>query len=366
MIVDLARIPDLIVIAKSAAFAYEDRTVDVRTIGRDLSVAYVLDGSIQADDRTVRVNVQLTETAGGRTIWAERYKRNMTDFFKVQKDIADHVVAAVGGLDGRIMQAERDRIRRRPPQTLEAYELYLRGHELVETLGKEETLEAFGLLQASLAADPNHARAWVVFSFACHHIHSRGWADDAPRYLDMAHEAVTRAVAIDPRDPVVLLQFGSLCARRGQESEAFEAFERACDVGGNQADALAMLSRHFVTVMDDPARALAVCERSFALNPHPTPFYFMALLRVAYFAREYERACRAAARAPDDMQVRLFELMSAAMAGRSTEAAKLAGAFRRRFPHFDLDDMVRNLPITAPRAKALYYEGIEKAGLDRV
>jgi TolB-like protein/Tfp pilus assembly protein PilF len=363
LIVDLARIPDLIVMAKSAAFAYEGRTVDVRTIGRELSVAYVLDGGIQANDRSVRVNVQLSETSGGRMIWAERYTRTLTDFFKVQEDIVDHVVAAVGGLDGRIVQAERARIRRRPPQTLEAYELYLRGHELVETLRKEETLEALALLKVSLAADPNNARAWVVFSWACHHISNDHWAGDPARYLDMAHDAVTKAVTLDPRDPMVLLQFGALCAIRGQRSEAIEAIERALDVGGNQADSLALLSRHLVLVMDDPARAMAVCERSFALNPHPVPFYFMALLRVAYFAREFARARRAAARAPDNMQVRLFELMSAAMADQAADAASLAAAFRQRFPSFDPDYLVRTMPISAPRAKALYYEGIERAGL---
>lgn len=282
LITDLSRFPDLVVTAKSAVLAYEQKTADPARIGRDLGVAYLLEGSVQAQDERVRINVQLTDTATRRHIWAECYERELVDLFTVQGDIVDQVAGAVGGIEGRITRFERVKLGRKPPESLEAYELYLRGYELVETFEKDKTLEALELLEAAVREDPHNARAWISLAWACHHTVFYGWAGPAERYRETARRAVVSAAGLDPRDPVVLHDLGALLAAEGRQIEAVEVFERALDFARNQADALALLSKHVAFVMDDPARALATCERCFALNPFPTPFYFMALLRAAF------------------------------------------------------------------------------------
>ena len=124
LITDLSRYPDLLVIAKSSSFAYGDKRSDIRAIGNDLGANYVLDGSVQANDSKLHMNLQLIETSNGHHVWAQRYERDIEDFFVIKEDILSHAVSCLAGFRGQIPRSELLRLRRPLPHTLESYELY--------------------------------------------------------------------------------------------------------------------------------------------------------------------------------------------------------------------------------------------------
>lgn len=362
LITDLSRFPDLLVIAKSSSFAYERHQTDIRTIGQHLGARYVLEGSMQASETKLRMNVQLIETQHGHHVWANRYERDIGDLFAIQSDIVGQVASALAGLEGQIPHAERLRLGREPPHDLEAYDLYLLGYELEERFEKRSALQAFELLQRAVALDPHFARAWLILAWTCFQIVSEGWDKDAQKYASIEREAYIKAATLDPGDPIAIMELAAQRAIDGDLVSAVGGFERALGLGSNQADLLSLVGKYVAMVMDDPPRALQIMDRSLELNPQAPEWYYMNLARVAYFAKDFKHAISAAKRAPDVKYVRLFELLSVAQLGRVDELRELSGAFKERYPEFDLKDFMRDPPIIGPCAKALFLDGIEKAG----
>lgn len=363
LITELSRYPHLVVIARGAHLAEQTAHADLRESGRDLGVAYVLRGSMQASESMFRMNLHLVETQHDRLVWSERYERGIEDLFAVQGDIVGCVVSALGGMEGHIADAERRRLGRKAPGDLEAYELYLLALELEERHQRESTLQAFALLQRALSLDATLARGWLVLGWSCYQIWSERWADDPARYVAMEREAYAKAAKLDPRDPFALLELAPVRALDGDLPGARDCFERAVDLGRNQAELLATAAKYFAMVLDDPARAVQLIDRCKELCPPAADWYFMHQARVAYFAADYERAYGAAARAPDLMHVRLFEILSAAQLDRSGDLRRLRAGFVERYPDFDLAEFMQGQRIVGTRATALFLDGVSKAGL---
>jgi TolB-like protein/class 3 adenylate cyclase len=150
IITDLARHPDLLVIARNSAFAYKGRELELREVGRALGARYVLEGSLQADAGRLRVTAQLIDAPSGTHVWAGRYDRAEADLFAVQDEVVNQVVTAVAGFGGAILRTELRLARRRPPASLRAYELYLLGYEQEARLDRDGTLRAIELLEAGM------------------------------------------------------------------------------------------------------------------------------------------------------------------------------------------------------------------------
>ncbi len=360
LITELSRYPDFVVVARGASLADQDSYVELRDTGVD----YLLRGSMQASACMLRMNLHLVETQHGRNIWSERYERAIEDLFAIQADIVASVVSALGGLEGHIAGAERQRLGRKPPEDLEAYELYLIALELEERHQRESTLEAFALLRRALSINAKFARAWLVLGWACYQIWSERWTDDSQFYATMEWEAYVKAAKLDPRDPFAILELATMRAVDGDLVGARDGLERAVDLGQNQADLLATAAKYFAMVIDDPVRAVQLISRSQELCPIAPDWYFMHWARVAYFAGDYEQALSAVKRAPDLKHVRLFEILSAAQLGRTDDLRRLRAAFAERYPAFDPAEFMRGQPIVGTVATALFLDGIAKAGLN--
>src|SRR5262245_55225645 len=161
IITDLSHSKDLIVIARNSTEVYKGKPVDIRQIGRDLGVKYVLEGSIQSDGERIRVTAQLIQADSGSNIWSERYDRPVNDLFAVQNDVTQGIAATLGGYEGVVADAERSLIRRKPPANLTAFDFYLLGMEAKHRVTKESLIEAEGLFRRALLIDPQLARAYV-------------------------------------------------------------------------------------------------------------------------------------------------------------------------------------------------------------
>jgi TolB-like protein len=363
LITDLARFPDLMVIANDVSPTHAADGSDAGSGGNGPTTDYVLNGSVQASESKVRVNVKLIETRTGNHVWTEQYEREFGEFFVIQSDIVGHVASAVGGFGGQIPHVERLRLGRKPPGDLQAYELYLLGYELEGQFEKQSALRGFELLQRAVKLDPDFARAWLVLAWICWLIVQEKWVDDIERYRDLEREAFAKAATLDPLDPFALMELAAVRAGGDDIAGASDALERALDLGRNQADLLIAASRYVATALDDSDRAMRIFEKGLLLNPRMTSWHRMTLARVAYFAKDFERAAQEARRGPDNMATRLFEILALAQLGRTDEAGDLARAFKARHLAFDPQEFMRDHPITAAGARRLFINGIEKAGL---
>ena len=162
IITDLSHSKDLVVIARNSTELYKGKPIDIRQIGRDLNVKYVLEGSIQSMGDQIRVNAQLIEVASGGHVWSERYDRPADDLFVVQNDVTQRIAATLAGYArGVVAQAERRLLKRKPPASLSAFDTYLLGIEAEYKVTKESLIEAEGLFRKALQLDPQLARAYV-------------------------------------------------------------------------------------------------------------------------------------------------------------------------------------------------------------
>ena len=165
VITDLARFRDLDVIARNSTEVYKGKPVDVRQIGKDLSVGYVLEGSIQRQADRARVTAQLIDTDTGAHVWSDRWDRPLDDIFAVQAEVAERVAGTLASY-GVILAADRAVARRERPENLGTYDLYLMGTEALGSATKEGLDEAIRLLSRAVEIDPGFARAWAALAWA--------------------------------------------------------------------------------------------------------------------------------------------------------------------------------------------------------
>jgi adenylate cyclase len=363
IITDLARQPDLRVIARTSSFAWRGRAVDLREIGRALGAAYVLEGSVQAAEGEVSVTGQLIDAATGAHVWAQRYRREEAGLFAIQAEIVARVAAAIGGFAGSITRAERLRRSAAPPASLDAYELYLRGYEAELRFDRDGTQDAIRLLEAAVLADPGFSRAWTVLGFALGNAASNGWTDDPEACRARQGVAIRRAAELDPEDGVALEELGAMLARLGDIPGACAVFERAAEAGANQADALALLAKYMAEVMGRTQEAERMMERAFELNPAAPSWYWLGATRVAYFAGRFEEAAALAMRAPALRLPRLFRVLALASLGRAQEAALALLEHRERFSPGGVAAALASLPPLCAEAAGLLDAGLARAGL---
>ena len=201
IITDLSKIAGLTVIARNSSFTYKGRSVDVRTIGRELGVRSVLEGSIRRAGQRVRITAQLIDAASGGHLWADRYDRDLTDIFEVQDDVTHRIVDA---LKVTLSPAEKERLAETETSNLDAYDYLLRGREFM--LGKEKNRETFEqaitFFKKALELDPNYSQAYACLGFAHIFDYQNRWTDDPDSSLPLAKQYARQAIEKDPNEPL--------------------------------------------------------------------------------------------------------------------------------------------------------------------
>jgi adenylate cyclase len=228
----LSRLRWLFVIARNSAFAYKDKSVDVRTIARELGIRYALEGSVRRAGEHVRITAQLVDAEKGGHIWAERYDRLMDDIFAVQDEITGNIVASI---EPHLYAREGYRAAAKPPESVDVWGLGVRAIALVNRFGRSENEEAQRLLRRALAIDPRYARAHAILSWALwwaalyHYLEDRdaGYGESARH----AQEAVT----LDPGEPWARLMLGLNLSTSGQHDRALAEHEAALALNPNFA-----------------------------------------------------------------------------------------------------------------------------------
>ena len=271
IITELSRFGELFVIARNSSFKYKGKAVDVRDVGHELGVRYVLEGSVRRGGDRIRITAQLIEAATGVHCWAERYDRKLEGIFAVQ----DEVVGTIAGiLAAHVRRAETERTRSKPPNSWQAYDYYLQGADCYGTFtvsfSAEDLSEARRLLQQSLAIDPNYARSHAMLATS----YCAVWANSVDNEflstgaLDRAEQLARKAIQLDPNLPFARTVLALVLAwRRDYEASMIEV-ERALALNPNNLDwRLGMV----LILAGHARRAVDVLEACTRLDPYCHP-----------------------------------------------------------------------------------------------
>ncbi len=259
----LSRIRAFFVIARNSAFIYKGKAKNAREIGRDLGVAYILEGSVQRAGQRVRITVQLIATEDDMHVWAEKYDGSLDDIFDLQDRITEQVA---GALQPSIRLAEIERVRRKPPQDMGAYDYTMRALRHVWQLEKDEAAGALALLDKALEIDPDYPLALALAAWCHAQTSVYNWVDDIGSAKTHALALAEKAAGMSTDDPLILTVLGTVHTFVRNYGAARVLLERAVALDPNSAWAYSRLG-WLDTYADRPDEARAHFERALRLSP---------------------------------------------------------------------------------------------------
>ena len=368
IITELSRFSELFVIARNSSFQYQGKAIDVRQVGRELGVRYVLEGGIRRGGDRMRINAQLVDAMTGAHRWAERYDRQLDDVFVIQDQV---VRAIVPVLVAHVNKAEVERTLLKPPLTWQAHDFYLRGSEslraYLSSYDGADLRAARKLLEQSLSVDPNYTRAYVDLSYTYFTVWiNRVDADFLkPEVLDRAYQLARKAVELDPNLPQARAQLGMVLSFRRRHDEAIAEFERARAMNPNFDD---WRFANFLIYAGDAARALKVSEALVRLDPFYLPLAAGFLGLANYMLKRYDTAIaglsEAAGRSPRHRPVRQWLAAAYGQAGQLEAAREEAAAVLDIEPAYTIQGMAKQFsPFRRAEDAEHLFDGLRKAGL---
>jgi adenylate cyclase len=328
VITSLSRVRAFFVIARNSSFTYRGKAVDIKQVGRELRVRYVLEGSVRRAGTRVRINCQLIAAETGAHIWADRFEGDLEDIFELQDRITESVVGAV---EPSLRGAEIERARSKPTDNLQAYDYFLRAWQKLSIDPRQQSLdEALNELRSAIDLDPNYSAAKALYGWATQlRTSTRGQRiqEEVQTGVRMAREAL----AGHHNDPVTLVTAGwALCWLDGAYDEALDAVDRALKLAPNVAIVLnhAGWAHAFA---GDPAESEELFRRAIRLSPlDPQMDHLLHGLSIACLRRgKYEEALVASERASRERPTAQRPLLLSLVAlGRIAEARALAQRMR--------------------------------------
>ncbi|MGA7390484.1 MAG: winged helix-turn-helix domain-containing tetratricopeptide repeat protein [Pseudolabrys sp.] len=360
----LSRIRSFFVIARNSAFTYRGRATNVRDIGSQLGVAYLLEGSVQKAGARLRITVQLVETEGGAHVWTARHDGTIDDIFDLQDRITEQVA---GALQPSIRIAEIERSRRKPPQDLGAYDYAMRAMPHVWVLEKEESAKALELLDQALAIDPEYPLALALASWCHAQCSVYNWADDIAASQALARKFAERAAELSGDDPLILAVLGTVHTLMRNHGTARVLLERALALDPNAAWAWSRLG-WLENYADRPERAIENFERALRLSPlDPMNFNnYVGMGSAHEVAQAYDKAVahyrRALEERPHAMWIYRNLASSLAGAGRMEEAREAYAEMMRAYPGLTVAKFKQAMVFSAPTLDRMA-DNLRKLGL---
>lgn len=364
IITGLSRIKWVFVIARNSTFAYKGKSMDVKLVGRELGVRYVLEGSVRRSANRVRIAAQLIDATSGTHIWAERYDRALDDIFAVQDELT---ISVLGVIEPTLRHAEIERAKRKRPDSLDAYDLYLRALPFAFTAMPQDASEALAYLERAIELEPDYAAAHAIIAWCHEQRYLRGGLNEDTKRAALHH--ARRAIAIGGDDAGALATAGFVIAVIEYDYEtATAAFDRSFALSSSSALALGFSSIVRAWKGDD-AIAVEQAQRAIRLSPFDPLLYLPYVgLAYAHFASgRYEDAAAAAARASQSNPTFSppYVLHAAALAnlGRDVEAAAIVDRLRELESELTVSTAIRSARYANSDKNAELGDGLRRAGL---
>jgi adenylate cyclase len=337
IITDLSKVSGLSVIARHSAFSYKGKAVKVQQVGRELGVAFVVEGSVRKAGKRVRVTGQLVSCNDGSHLWAERFDRDLTDIFAIQDEITH---AIVDQLKVKLLPREKKSIEQIPTENIEAYTYYLRGREFVHRLSKHNLQIARRMFARAVELDPRYARAYAGLADCDSHLHmiyqvdvpidgilatsskaleldsnlaeahsSRAIALSAAQQIEEAQAEFETAIAVDPNSFEAHFFFARLNFQQGKIERAAAEYQRAAEIKPGDYQCACLLSQIYLSLgreqesKEAARRGVELAERELTAHPEdsrPAQLGAGVLVRLGEIDRAREWLARAVAIDPDD------------------------------------------------------------------
>jgi adenylate cyclase len=363
IITALSRLRWFFVIARNSTFVYKGKPVDVKQVGRELGVRYVLEGSVRKNGQQVRINGQLIDALTGHHIWAERYDRELSDIFALQDEITTSVTAVI---EPKLLAAEGLRAESRSIENLNAWDLVARAVSHFWKMTTAESEMAIGMLRHAVQHYPEYAPAHSMLAFALLVSEHIGWLpDESDR--DYAAKLAHRAIELDDGDPWAHVALGYLAFIARKTTEAVRCFQIALDLNPNFAAAHGYIS--YPLAFDGQSEAaISHAEQAIRMSPRdPLNGFFLAGQSVAHYlagryAAAVERAQQAVQERPGMPTGYRILCASLAQAGRDAEAEAAMNQLRQLQPNISIAWIKQSVPYT-PGQMEHFLEGMRKAGL---
>lgn len=366
IITELSRIRWLFVIARNSSFTYKGRAVDVKQVGRELGVRYVLEGSMRKAANRVRITGQLIDASTGAHLWADRFEGTLNDIFDLQDQITTNVVGAIAP---QLERAEIERAKRKPTESLDAYDHYLRGMANLHRGTRDAIDAALASFYRAVELDPAFASAYAMAAWCYFWRKVNGWMADRPREVAEGARLARRAVELGKDDAVALARSGHALGHLVGDLDGGVALtDRALLLNPNLAAAW-FLGGFLRIWRGEGDEAIERFARAMRLSPLDSETYrmqagtAMAHLLAGRFDAASSWAEKSFRELPSFLVVAGIMAASHALAGRMTESRRAMQHLRQLDPTLRIANLKDWLPFQRADDLATFADGLRRAGL---
>lgn len=369
IITNLSQADQVLVIARHSTNVYKGKAVDVRQVGADLGVRYVLTGSLQANDGRVSIRTQLVDTATGADVWSDRYDRSDEDIFAVESDVTAKIANSLASTSGAFRRSQLKLAQHKAPNSLTAYDTYLMADAVALTpvggVTKDGLIEGEKLFQKAIELDPHMSRAYVGLAYVYYLMGGKGFADFHETSSKMI-EAAQKAVEVDPNNNLAHAALGQALNTRGEGAQALAEFNKAETLGPNDADTLMTIATSIPGLAEgESARAVRLAERAIVLNPYYPDWYNYSLYVAYFYGKEFDKALKYVKLMKGAGPIeRVYLAMIYGYLNQPDEAKKAAAEVLKDDPGWTAEKFFTFIGgFAMERETELFAEGARKAGL---
>ena len=365
IITELTKFQSLFVIARNSSFAFKGQATDVKQLGEKLGVRYIVEGSVRRAGNRIRITVQLIDAVEDKHIWAERYDRDLEDIFAVQDEVT---FAIVTSLEPQLAKSERKRALRKPPESLDTWESYQRGLWHMYQCKAEDRDVALGFFLRAIELDPTFGSAHAGYADALYTYVLLGASPDREADLARAFAAGKTAVRLDGHDSFAWATVARGYVLRREPALAIVAADNAILYNPNSAMAH-FACGHALWHSGRPAEAILLCDEAMRLSPYdPLAWAFMgykasALVMLGQFEEAIAWSRRAQRQVNADVFSHLAGISAFGHLGRHEEAGRAIKRAQQTKLDISISYEADAHPITDPRFRDMYHEGLRKAGM---
>ena len=365
VITELSKFRSLFVIARNSAFAFKGQSVEVKEVSQKLGVRYVVEGSVRRSGNRVRITAQLIDAVDDSHLWAERYDRELEDIFAVQDEVTNAIVSTI---EPQLASTERQRARRKPPESLGAWECFQRGLWHLYQYDRDDLVESTRLLARAIEMDPTFSSAHAGLALALYYQVILGFAEDRMAAMAHALQAGKTAVRLDENDPFAHVSLGRAFTIHRDHRAAIEQ----CDIAISLTPSFA--SAHFgrghsLWMSGRAEDAIVSLDEAMRLSPRdPIMWAFMAskaiaLIMLGRCEEALEWANRAQRQPTTALWAFLPEVSALASIGRVDEARAALDRARELKREVSVQFVDQVLPITDTKYRNLFIGGLVEAGM---
>jgi TolB-like protein/Tfp pilus assembly protein PilF len=366
IITALSRVHWLFVIARNSSFTYKGRAVDVKQVGRELGVRYLMEGSVRKAANRVRITGQLIDATTGAHLWADHFEGSLDDIFELQDQVAERVV---GAIMPKLERAEIERAKRKPTESLHAYDYHLRGMASLHQATRESVSEALRLFTKAIEIDPDFASAYAMAAWCYFWRKINGWMDDRAQEVAEGARLARRAAQLGKDDAVALARGGHALAHlAGDLNGGIALIDRALELNPNLAAAW-FLSGFLRVGRGEHDDAIERFTRAMRLSPlDPEISRMQSGMAMAHLlAGRFDAASSWAEMAFRELPSLLYPVgalaASHALAGRMDQAQQAMRHMRQLDPTLRISKLADWLPFYRTEDIAMLADGLRKAGL---